>query len=294
MAKRVYTVLIVAKGRKAPRGIQISLRAVCTFMLLVMVFCSGVFVLYQSHGKLLLETARLSGVDKENAVYRADLERLDGELRVLLVQVAELDTLSQVVREIVSGENGEEPPRIALQSRSTGRAVNSLEETLEYLLKIVPQKTEEMALLLSDAEEYRIKLAHTPDFWPTTGRITSPFGWRRAPFSLRREFHKGIDIGAPSGTPVVAAADGVVKEARFRSGWGNLIIIDHGIYVTYYAHLRRISVKVGENVVKGQLIGSVGSTGLSTGPHLHFEIHENGLHIDPLQLLKQEAPKDGI
>ncbi len=293
MANPVYTILIVTKGGRAPRGIQVSQRAVSVFLLLLFTVAVGITLLAKSHGQLVDETARLAGVDEENTVLGADLERLEGELQWLMVQMAGLEALGQEVREIVSVDDVGDS-RIALQGRSGLRTDSSLEEKLLYLIEIVPQRTEEMAVLLSDAEQYRIKMAHTPDIWPTEGRITSPFGWRRAPFTLRRHFHQGIDIGAPSGAPVKAAAEGVVKEARYRAGWGNLIIIDHGEYITYYAHLRRISIKNGAHVVKGQLIGEVGSTGYSTGPHLHFEIHYNGEPIDPLTLLEREVSLDGV
>jgi murein DD-endopeptidase MepM/ murein hydrolase activator NlpD len=304
MANRIYTVLIVSKGGKAPRGFQVSLRAVLSFLLFLCLFTGGLSMLVKSHSSLMIETARLSGVDEENAGYRADLERLEGEFQQLLVQVAGLEALGREVRVIVSGEaeaeaeagetEADEEIRVALQSRSAPRTGANLEDTLSYLLETIPQRTAEMTTLLSDAEQYRIRMAHTPDFWPVEGRVTSAFGWRRAPLSLRRHFHNGIDIGKPSGTPVKAAADGVVKEARYRSGWGNLIIIDHGIYTTYYAHLRRIGVKAGTIIEKGQIIGEVGSTGYSTGPHLHFEIHENGTPIDPLLILEREAYGSGV
>jgi murein DD-endopeptidase MepM/ murein hydrolase activator NlpD len=118
--------------------------------------------------------------------------------------------------------------------------------------------------------------------WPVTGTITSPFGWRSNPFGGGPEFHQGLDIAAPMGTTVTAAAAGTVIMAQWYGGYGNYILIDHGGgYSTGYGHLSAIYVSVGQSVQRGQAIGAVGSTGQSTGPHLHFEVRIAGKPVDP-------------
>ncbi|HEV3090219.1 MAG TPA: peptidoglycan DD-metalloendopeptidase family protein [Candidatus Cybelea sp.] len=118
--------------------------------------------------------------------------------------------------------------------------------------------------------------------WPVTGTITSPFGWRSNPFGGAPEFHQGLDIAAPSGTTVTAAAGGTIIMAQWYGGYGNYILIDHGGgYSTGYGHLSAIYVSVGQSVQRGQAIGAVGSTGQSTGPHLHFEVRIAGKPVDP-------------
>jgi murein DD-endopeptidase MepM/ murein hydrolase activator NlpD len=118
--------------------------------------------------------------------------------------------------------------------------------------------------------------------WPVTGTITSPFGWRSNPFGGAPEFHQGLDIAAPTGTTVTAAAGGTVIMAQWYGGYGNYILIDHGGgYSTGYGHLSAIYVGPGQAVVRGQAIGAVGSTGQSTGPHLHFEVRIAGKPVDP-------------
>ncbi|MGA8532748.1 MAG: peptidoglycan DD-metalloendopeptidase family protein [Candidatus Tumulicola sp.] len=118
--------------------------------------------------------------------------------------------------------------------------------------------------------------------WPVTGTITSPFGWRSNPFGGSPEFHQGLDIAAPSGTTVTAAAGGTVIMAQWYGGYGNYILIDHGGgYSTGYGHLSAIYVSNGQGVKRGQAIGAVGSTGASTGPHLHFEVRIDGKPVDP-------------
>ncbi len=122
--------------------------------------------------------------------------------------------------------------------------------------------------------------------WPLKGRITSPFGWRW--WRYGREFHYGVDIAAPYGTPVRAADSGTVTFRGWRGGYGRLIIIEHGNgYSTYYAHLSSYEVKLGQAVEKGEVIGRVGSSGRSTGPHTHFEIRKNGEPVNPLSFFSK-------
>ena len=123
--------------------------------------------------------------------------------------------------------------------------------------------------------------------WPTTGRISSPFGFRRCPFSGVRQFHGGMDIAAPRGTPIRAAMSGRVARVSYNSILGNYVIINHHSgFRTLYAHMHVVRVRPGANVVTGERIGDVGSTGLSTGPHLHFEVHRNGVRVNPRTLLR--------
>jgi hypothetical protein len=128
---------------------------------------------------------------------------------------------------------------------------------------------------------------------PVTGAETSSYGYRRDPFTNRRKMHKGVDYRAPRGTPVVAAGPGVVKLARRKSGYGRVVMIDHGHGVqTRYAHLQSIDVDRGDRVFPGSLIGTVGSTGRATGPHLHFELRIDGEAYDPLQVLGPLMPAE--
>lgn len=122
--------------------------------------------------------------------------------------------------------------------------------------------------------------------WPAYGRITSGFGLRTHPIFGTSEMHTGIDIGAPTGSPVFAAQAGRVTVAGYESGYGRLVVIDHGSGVTTrYSHLSVIDVRVGQVVQHGETVGRIGSTGFSTGPHLLFEIRVNGRPLDPLKYL---------
>ena len=119
--------------------------------------------------------------------------------------------------------------------------------------------------------------------WPVNGPITSPFGYRNDPVLGGNRLHAGVDIGASSGTPIKAAGDGVVVMAGWNGGYGNFTLIDHGGgLATGYGHQSSIGVRVGQHVSTGEVIGNVGSTGASTGPHLHWEVRVNGTPVDPM------------
>lgn len=129
--------------------------------------------------------------------------------------------------------------------------------------------------------QYRSTSTSLPTGWPLKqGRISSPFGWRG------RRMHKGIDIAAPTGTPIFAAEDGMVTKAQYMRGYGKMLEIKHGeMYSTRYGHNSNNFVKVGDYVRRGQLIGLVGSTGRSTGPHVHFEVLQSAIAINPVKYL---------
>lgn len=137
------------------------------------------------------------------------------------------------------------------------------------------------AQALEDRLDY---LRHRPQGWPVPGPLTSGFGWRRSPFGWGREFHGGIDIGGAWGAPVTATADGTVVYADWKPGLGRTVIIDHGYgFQTVYGHNSRLAVRTGQKVRRGQLIAYMGSSGRSTGPHVHYEVHLWGRQVNPLE-----------
>lgn len=138
-----------------------------------------------------------------------------------------------------------------------------------------------------DSVERRQALAAaTPSIWPVAGWLSSPYGNRTDPFNDEKAFHPGLDISADYGTPVVATADGTVATAGANGAYGLEVVVDHGFGITTkYGHMSRIAVMAGQHIKRGETIGYVGSTGRSTGPHLHYEIWMNGRLTNPMTLL---------
>jgi len=129
-------------------------------------------------------------------------------------------------------------------------------------------------------------LTSTPSIWPTRGWITSGFGYRVSPFTGMKEFHEGLDIATQLDAPVTAPANGVVLTVSQDNGFGNLVEIDHGYgIVTRFGHNSKVIVKRGEHVKRGQIISRVGSTGRSTGPHVHYEVRLHGVPVNPYRYI---------
>jgi len=147
-----------------------------------------------------------------------------------------------------------------------------IEDTLKFVENVITKQ--------------KVRLASTPSIWPTRGYLTNSFGPRIHPFTGKRSFHYGQDIATQSGNRVIAPADGVVLVAEYRDYYGNMIIIDHNFgYTTRYGHLSAFNVKEGDRVKRGQVIGFVGSSGRSTGPHLHYEVRFMGKALNPMDFI---------
>ncbi len=187
--------------------------------------------------------------------------------------------------------------------------VKESEERLERIQNKISIQNKSYVSLLSELNDKTEELKHIPAIKPVPGRIISGFGMRMHPIHKIRRMHWGLDMQASRGTPIYAAGDGIVKLAKIsRGGYGKQVEIRHGDYgyVTKYAHMSKIIVKKSERVKRGQIIGYSGNTGLSKGPHLHYEIFRDSKRIDPIDYfygdltpeeyvkLREEAKKDNM
>jgi murein DD-endopeptidase MepM/ murein hydrolase activator NlpD len=161
-------------------------------------------------------------------------------------------------------------------------ALDRIEARAGKLSALFPEQRASLEALVAGLEDRHEQLAATPSIWPTNGYVTSGFGFRTSPFTGRKQFHAGIDIAADYGTRIISPARGRVVFAGRRGAFGRVVEIDHGFGVrTIFAHNEDIFVRYGERVERGTKIASVGSTGRSTGPHLHYQVRTQGRTVNP-------------
>jgi murein DD-endopeptidase MepM/ murein hydrolase activator NlpD len=170
---------------------------------------------------------------------------------------------------------------------AVGRTAAVTEAELDRLVKLSQFETDRYQEIEGALVGLKDKLAHTPSIWPTRGWSMRGFGMQNDPFTGYPEMHKGIDISNAIGTPIVSTAMGRIIYAGYDpGGLGNLVAIDHGFgYVTRYGHMSKVLVKNGTGVTRGQIIGLMGSTGYSTGSHVHYEVYRNGKVLNPREFM---------
>ena len=231
--------------------------------------------LYGVYG--LTQQIRHQHVEQENAQLRAENEKQRQQLDNLNHRVEAVEDTSRKLTEM-SGVNHEQP---AILNGAGGPFIPLDEATaVELKTKLLEQELRAHELALRER-------AAVPSIWPVEGTIESGFGGRRNPFGgSSYENHEGQDIEAPMGAPVIAAASGTVTIACAQNGYGNVVYIDHGNGLsTRYGHLSHIDAIVGQRISRGEVLGRIGSTGRSTGPHLHYEVRINNEPVNPRQYL---------
>lgn len=228
------------------------------------------------------------------------IEALAARVGMLQASVARLNGLGRRVAKVAGvsdaefGDADETPEAIVVldgivsshsrDDKSTPAVVPELERTLDSVAQTLVRQDDYLSLLDLTLTSQAASQARLPTAMPIEAYpyLSSSYGWRRNPVNGAMNMHEGLDFSAPPGTPIRAATGGVVRTVTVHPGYGNMVEIDHGEgLVTRYAHARVILVKEGQIVSRGEVIARVGSTGLSTGPHLHFEVRRNDKALDP-------------
>lgn len=294
-------IIIVSRHLKAARTFHIMPRhllgAAALFVALVLAV-AALFSWISLNWRLPIAEDALLAIERRNQ--EATHNYITGSLEMMATRLGELqgrvlqldvrgDRLFRLGGE--SGENAAKP----LPAGQGGPFVpapmsaGELQQEIDRLAELVEQRSDELAFLEFRLLEKRVAERLMPTTLPVAeGVIGSGFGYRTDPFAGVRARHDGLDFSAPVGTPVYAAADGVVAEATFHGEFGNVVDLDHGQgLMSRYAHLSEFSVKPGQLVRRGERLGSVGNTGRSTGSHLHFEVRMQGVAQNPAAFLKR-------
>lgn len=204
-------------------------------------------------------------------------------------QAKAMSRLPAVVRaRAAGGTTTEAPQKSGSFSSVFSNSFTSPEDTFGVLRTLLQGLESRLRTVRTDVERTETLAAATPSIWPAHGWLTGTFGGRSDPFTGEKGFHQGLDISTPAGQPVFATADGTVQSASYHADYGNQVVLKHAFGITTrYGHMSRFNVKNGASVRRGDVIGFVGSTGRSTGAHVHYEVLVNGKLINPLQLLTQ-------
>jgi murein DD-endopeptidase MepM/ murein hydrolase activator NlpD len=261
------------------RRIQIGHRSLGYALgaVLLVLLCAG--ALFSSYLRMSWKASRYEALQQDFDHLRAryqELQRVDKQHND---QIASLQTLATEV----SARYGIIPPESTISEIEDGADLKpSVQETMQEFSFLKSASVSE----IYHQYAFRWETHTRPSLWPVHGTIRSPFGGRPDPFSGEGEFHTGIDISAPEGTPVHVAADGVVTTAGWSGGYGKLVIVNHGNGIeTYYAHLSQFLVLPGEEVRAGEIIALSGGTGRATAPHLHYEVRIGGTPVNPVRYL---------
>lgn len=232
---------------------------------------------------------------------RKQIQRFAKEINQIKVRIVELSQTEERIRKIADLEGnssligiGGSPPdglhddlnTDLVLSRTHSPLIKQMHRQVGRLEETIVHHQQTLADLLQVLQERQNILAFTPTIQPAEGRITSRFGYRESPFTGKREFHYGLDIANRRNTEIVAAANGRISFVGEKRGFGKILVIDHGHGITTrYAHLEQITGKRGETVERGNPIGTMGNSGRSTGPHVHYEVRLNGIPVNPQKYL---------
>ncbi len=287
-----YFILVLAHSLRGKlRRIRIPLTVVYAVMALALLGCFSIFGFVASYARMAWKVANYNALRHEVEALRTRYQSLQKVSSQTNQQMASLEMFANEVS-IAYGikQKLEGPAGIGAEGR---------------LVPTYPESVAEYRFLRTyhSAENSFARRWHTniqPSIWPVEGRLMGGYGERTDPFSGEGAMHTGVDICAPTGTPVRATADGIVSFARWESGYGQLIVVNHGNgFETYYAHLSRFGVIEGQEVRRGDQIGAVGSTGRVTAPHLHYEVRIGGAPVNPhnylaragvIQMVKKDLP----
>jgi murein DD-endopeptidase MepM/ murein hydrolase activator NlpD len=305
--------MLIPHDNERVRSVQVSsssVRAVLSAVLVAVLlggsFSIGFFVKASQH----MRAARLQ---RENVLLAAEVDHMRGEMQTLSASINQLSEKDANYRTIAglppldarARDNGTTAPRTSARlldnttifryNRQVGEKLLATNSDLDALMRRTNLLRTSMDEAIVTLRHNTARLEATPSIAPADGPLSSLFSRnRRHPVMRISRPHKGIDIAAATGEPILAPAKGVVHFAGYRSGgYGNMVEIDHGFgYVTRFAHCSKLLVHEGQKVERGQVIAAVGSTGLTTGPHLHYEVEVDGKQVDPLNFIIEDVIPD--
>ena len=296
MAVKKITIVFLPEGSRTVRQFKIP-RLLVKFFFLFLICAAGLiswaFLDYYNLKKELPERVRLQDENNQQRVQLAALASKIDRINSKLVELKKFDNKLKIMINLEPGDDntqflgiGGSDPSLMDPEYSVKKAhqklVSLMHQSLDNLDEEISVQTQEKSEIYQFLESQKSMWACTPSIWPTKGWISSRFGYRLSPFTNEKEFHNGLDIVARIGSPIIAPADGVVSSVGKTYGFGLTCAVNHGYGLkTIYAHLSKILVKKGQSITRGETIALMGNSGRSTGPHLHYEVHLQGIPVNP-------------
>jgi murein DD-endopeptidase MepM/ murein hydrolase activator NlpD len=314
--KRFYIIFVAREADGRLRKVPVPLSYAYIFFAAALVGAFTIAGMAGSYSRMLIKTASFNQVRSQREALRVDYAKLQVQAQQKDVQAASLGSLAGEISALYGFHT--RTTRAVATGASPVLADSSPDGAGGFDQQAYATSLDQFAALRTAALSGRFAMptldyhpmpfatnadqvlsgVNVPNLWPVAGRITSSFGERLDPFNGEGAFHAGVDIAAPTGTPIYAPANGVVAKAGAASGYGHEVIIDHGGGIsTLYGHLSSFAVVAGQIVKRGQVIGYVGSLGRSTGPHVHYEVLVNNLPVNPHKYMREteeEAQEQGV
>jgi murein DD-endopeptidase MepM/ murein hydrolase activator NlpD len=304
-----YTIVVFPGNASTPKKYRISEKFIrkgfISLLVLFLVMAGASTFFISQYFELKNDQVDVAEMRRDSKIQNIKMEKISHELKNFETEMARLGRFENKLRIITSLENSPKsveknfgvggPYGLSQQSLDTSLEKESagmlgrLSRTLDSMNKQVKIQTISFQELDEYLKNQKSLLSSTPSICPTRGWVTSGFGLRKSPFTGVREKHEGYDIGARAGSEIRATADGIVVVQGRGSGYGKMVEVDHGYgMMTRYGHNSKNLVKVGDRVKRGQVIALVGSTGRSTGPHLHYEVLLNGVPVSPKNYILED------
>jgi murein DD-endopeptidase MepM/ murein hydrolase activator NlpD len=294
------TIIFVSDGARKTKQLKIPkifILFLPLFIIAAVILFAWVFSDYQTVKTQIPRLAHLQKENKHQKVQLANLSQKIDHINRKMIKLKKFDSKLRVLVNLETGEDntqflgiGGSDPTVLNPDYTVEKAhkklVRLMHHSLDDLDTEISVQMQNKAELYKFLQEQKSMLACTPSIWPVKGWVSSDFGYRKSPFTNLKEFHKGLDISSHMKTPIIAPADGVVSSVSTSHNFGRYIHISHGYGLkTVYGHLAKSLVKKGQSVKRGQTIALLGNTGRTTGPHLHYEVHLNGVQINPLRYI---------
>lgn len=301
MRRRHVTVIVVPDGSSKVRSFRVPVKMLKSLAAVLPVALFAGFFLLGDSLDPIFDKNSFPSLKAENLALRQKLDKISlavDELRHVVLRNFDLERQARLLADLeptdeevklmgVGGPESFEGSPVASFDPALAKSVSGTERELDQLIRQAQLQRESFSEVVTKLEDRRELWKRTPSVSPVPGGFkSSGFGTRVDPFTGANSFHEGVDLCAPRGTPVVAPADGVVRFAGSRAGYGLMVAIDHGNGITtWFAHVGYIKVSNGQSVKRGQTIATVGTSGRVTAPHVHYEVRTGGKAVDPVQYM---------